>query len=187
MSRSFSLPLANILRAKSAICGSVPYKLKKVVEAAKIFPSTSAVIQSTVEKRSKTLGTPVVCMVVVAGGSEVVDISGLWGAVTGVGEREINIPVGGLIDMAVGEREIGIVSRVADCRWKLKMCGTRRGRNIGRFASICASTTYKSDFEGWLVNFEMINKPGVRRVINQKGLTYSNKSQKRKSDEHPTF
>ena len=101
-------------------------------------------------------------MVVVTGRSEVVDISGLWGAVTGIGEREIDIPVGGAEGMAVGEWEIGILSRVVDCRRKLKMCGTRRGRNIGRFASICASTTYKSDFEGWLVDFEMINQPGVR-------------------------
>jgi hypothetical protein len=95
--------------------------------------------------------------IVVVRGSDF-DDAGLCGAVVimGDGERHVKKAVGevesatkmGLLGaeaIGIGELEGGLVTRVLDRR--LKTCGTSRGRNTGWFASIFASTTYKSNFE----------------------------------------
>jgi hypothetical protein len=55
-----------------------------------------------------------------------------------MGERLEGVEVSNDSFVGEGGRESGMVSRVLDCR--LKTCGTSRGRKIGWFASIYAST-----------------------------------------------
>ena len=73
---------------------------------------------------------------------------GRWRVGRQVGGVEPGITTGllGAEVIGIGEREGDLVTRALDRR-RLKTCGTSRGRNTGRFASICSSTTYKSNFE----------------------------------------